>query len=166
MAYIGYFDEILLTAQPQVEAVVAASESLAASQPFRKVLEIILAFGNYMNSAKRGAAYVFNPFSTASLVVLVYGCVWEVASKEIRTLWSRMISDLYICSKRSASAHDVTNGQLVALTCSHMLLALTISSTSPPPPPLLPFLRACTGTGLSWRRLTGCWTRGPRKIGS
>jgi len=59
MAYIGYFDEILLTAQPQVDAVVAASSSLMASDQFKKILEIVLAFGNYMNSAKRGAAYGF-----------------------------------------------------------------------------------------------------------
>ena len=59
MAYIGYFDEILLTAQPQVDAVVTASKSLMASDQFKKILEIVLAFGNYMNSAKRGAAYGF-----------------------------------------------------------------------------------------------------------
>lgn len=59
MAYIGYFDEIVMAAQPQVDAVVECSVSLAQSDPFKKVLEIILAFGNYMNSAKRGAAYGF-----------------------------------------------------------------------------------------------------------
>jgi hypothetical protein len=57
--YIGYFDELVLTSAPQVEAVIAASEALLNSGSFRKLLEIVLAFGNYMNSAKRGTAYGF-----------------------------------------------------------------------------------------------------------
>jgi len=59
MAYIGYFDEILLAAQPQVNAVIQAADAITRSASFKKVLEIILAFGNYMNSAKRGVAYGF-----------------------------------------------------------------------------------------------------------
>ncbi|EGD81374.1 hypothetical protein PTSG_02093 [Salpingoeca rosetta] len=59
MAYIGYFDELVLTVVPQMEAVISASECLINSASFRKLLEIILAFGNYMNSAKRGSAYGF-----------------------------------------------------------------------------------------------------------
>ncbi|EDQ90265.1 uncharacterized protein MONBRDRAFT_31999 [Monosiga brevicollis MX1] len=59
MAYIGYFDEVVLQAMPQIEAVLAASQALQHSTAFKKLLEIILAFGNYMNSAKRGPAYGF-----------------------------------------------------------------------------------------------------------
>eukprot|EP00043_Microstomoeca_roanoka_P008796 m.84566 g.84566 ORF g.84566 m.84566 type:complete len:956 (+) comp14393_c0_seq1:225-3092(+) len=59
MAYVGYFDELVLTVVPQIEAVISASESLINSASFRKLLEIVLAFGNYMNSAKRGPAYGF-----------------------------------------------------------------------------------------------------------
>jgi len=59
MAYIGYFDEILLHSKPQVDALYRASNQLANSASFNKLLEIILAFGNYMNSAKRGSAYGF-----------------------------------------------------------------------------------------------------------
>ena len=51
------FDEILLHSKPQVDALYRASNQLANSAPFNKLLEIILAFGNYMNSAKRGSAY-------------------------------------------------------------------------------------------------------------
>lgn len=38
---------------------IAASNSLKTSVKFKAVLEIILAFGNYMNSSKRGHAYGF-----------------------------------------------------------------------------------------------------------
>eukprot|EP00052_Salpingoeca_macrocollata_P009845 m.77324 g.77324 ORF g.77324 m.77324 type:complete len:908 (+) comp17281_c0_seq1:168-2891(+) len=59
MAYIGYFDDLVLTAMPQINAVLSASETLITSVAFKKILEIILAFGNYMNSAKRGPAFGF-----------------------------------------------------------------------------------------------------------
>ena len=59
MAYIGYFDELVTTVMPQITAVLNASEALITSANFKKMLEIILAFGNYMNSAKRGPAYGF-----------------------------------------------------------------------------------------------------------
>eukprot|EP00730_Choanoeca_flexa_P009306 TRINITY_DN12625_c1_g4_i1.p1 TRINITY_DN12625_c1_g4~~TRINITY_DN12625_c1_g4_i1.p1 ORF type:complete len:948 (+),score=345.06 TRINITY_DN12625_c1_g4_i1:238-3081(+) len=59
MAYIGYFDEVVLSIAPQIESVLAAAEALTNSEPFKKLLEVILAFGNYMNSAKRGPAYGF-----------------------------------------------------------------------------------------------------------
>lgn len=35
MAYIGYFDEIVLTAEPQIETVILASENLLSSGPFK-----------------------------------------------------------------------------------------------------------------------------------
>ena len=59
MTYIGFFDEIISTVVPQIDAVLRASEALMASATFMKLLEIVLAFGNYMNSAKRGPAYGF-----------------------------------------------------------------------------------------------------------
>jgi len=68
MAYIGFFDEILYAAQPQVDCILRASRALKNSAPFKKVLEIILAFGNYMNSAKRGIAYGFKLESFARLL--------------------------------------------------------------------------------------------------
>lgn len=54
--YIGFFDELMLSSLPRIEAVISASKALLTSRSFKRVLEIILAFGNYMNSAKRGAA--------------------------------------------------------------------------------------------------------------
>ena len=43
----------------QLDAVIAASMSIRNSKKVKQMLEIILAFGNYMNSAKRGAVYGF-----------------------------------------------------------------------------------------------------------
>uniref|UniRef100_A0A8C2IYY6 Formin-like 2a n=1 Tax=Cyprinus carpio TaxID=7962 RepID=A0A8C2IYY6_CYPCA len=43
----------------QLHAVIAASVSIKSSQKLKKILEIILALGNYMNSGKRGAVYGF-----------------------------------------------------------------------------------------------------------
>ncbi|KAK3571156.1 hypothetical protein QTP86_003669 [Hemibagrus guttatus] len=43
----------------QLNAIIAASMSIKSSGKLKKILEIILAFGNYMNSGKRGAVYGF-----------------------------------------------------------------------------------------------------------
>jgi len=59
MAYIANFQESANTIQPQIHAVIMASRSVRSSEKFHQLLEIILAFGNYMNGAKRGPAYGF-----------------------------------------------------------------------------------------------------------
>ncbi|XP_061734959.1 formin-like protein 2 isoform X2 [Nerophis ophidion] len=59
MAFIGNFTESLQMLTPQLHAVIAASVSIKSSQKLKKILEIILALGNYMNSSKRGAVYGF-----------------------------------------------------------------------------------------------------------
>ncbi|XP_052246158.1 formin-like protein isoform X2 [Dreissena polymorpha] len=59
MSFISNFHDDVHHLQPQINACIAASMSLRNSQKVRKLLEIILAFGNYMNSAKRGAVYGF-----------------------------------------------------------------------------------------------------------
>uniref|UniRef100_K1PX39 Formin-like protein 2 n=1 Tax=Magallana gigas TaxID=29159 RepID=K1PX39_MAGGI len=59
MSFIGNFNENVHHLAPQVNAIIAASMSLRSSTKVRKILEIILAIGNYMNSAKRGAVYGF-----------------------------------------------------------------------------------------------------------
>lgn len=43
----------------QINAVISASLSIKQSKKLKKLLEIILAFGNYMNSSKRGPVYGF-----------------------------------------------------------------------------------------------------------
>ncbi|XP_023966185.1 formin-like protein 3 isoform X4 [Chrysemys picta bellii] len=59
MAFLGNFHENLQMLTPQLNAVIAASASVKASQKLKHVLEIILALGNYMNSSKRGCVYGF-----------------------------------------------------------------------------------------------------------
>ncbi|XP_021376267.1 formin-like protein CG32138 isoform X2 [Mizuhopecten yessoensis] len=59
MSFIGNFQDSIHHLTPQVHAVIAASMSLRNSQKVKKMLEVILAIGNYMNSSKRGAVYGF-----------------------------------------------------------------------------------------------------------
>lgn len=59
LTFMGNFPESIQLMQPQLNALIAASMSIKSSSKLKKILEIILAFGNYMNSSKRGAAYGF-----------------------------------------------------------------------------------------------------------
>ncbi|XP_007464224.1 PREDICTED: formin-like protein 2 isoform X1 [Lipotes vexillifer] len=59
MAFIGNFAESIQMLTPQLHSIIAASVSIKSSQKLKKILEIILALGNYMNSSKRGAVYGF-----------------------------------------------------------------------------------------------------------
>ena len=56
----------------QIDALVAASSSLLGCQGLKRVLEVILTFGNYMNSGKRVAAY---GFKIQSLDVVSYSAI-------------------------------------------------------------------------------------------
>ena len=68
MNYIGnFFDNVHLIA-PQIHAVISASSTVKCSKKLRAVLEIILAFGNYLNSSKRGPAYGFKLQSLDTLL--------------------------------------------------------------------------------------------------
>ncbi|KAF7272584.1 hypothetical protein GWI33_014642 [Rhynchophorus ferrugineus] len=68
MSYIGNFFDNLHLIQPQIHAIISGSNSVKNSRKLRSVLEIILAFGNYLNSAKRGPAYGFKLQSLDSLL--------------------------------------------------------------------------------------------------
>ncbi|CAH1237809.1 FMNL3 [Branchiostoma lanceolatum] len=68
MNFLGNFEDNIHMLTPQLNAVTAASMSIKASQKLKKMLEIILAFGNYMNSSKRGAAYGFKLQSLDTLL--------------------------------------------------------------------------------------------------
>uniref|UniRef100_A0A8D0HM13 Formin like 3 n=1 Tax=Sphenodon punctatus TaxID=8508 RepID=A0A8D0HM13_SPHPU len=59
MAFLGNFAENLQMLTPQLNAIIAASASVKSSQKLKRMLEIILALGNYMNSSRRGAVYGF-----------------------------------------------------------------------------------------------------------
>ncbi|KAI4807901.1 hypothetical protein KUCAC02_027676 [Chaenocephalus aceratus] len=59
LTFMGNFPESVQLIQPQLNAIIAASMSIKSSSKLKNILEIILAFGNYMNSSKREAAYGF-----------------------------------------------------------------------------------------------------------
>ncbi|KAM3597884.1 uncharacterized protein V6R79_010690 [Siganus canaliculatus] len=59
LTFMGNFPDTVKRLQPQLNSIIAASMSIKSSAKLRKILEIVLAFGNYMNSSKRGAAYGF-----------------------------------------------------------------------------------------------------------
>ncbi|XP_076360922.1 formin-like protein isoform X2 [Tachypleus tridentatus] len=67
MSYIASFDENIQLIMPQVHSIITASRSIKNSNKIRKLLEIILAFGNYMNGERRGPAYGFKLQSLDSL---------------------------------------------------------------------------------------------------
>ncbi|KAK4025860.1 formin-like protein [Daphnia magna] len=68
MCYMGNFFDNVYLITPQVQAILSASRSLMTSKKLRSFLEIVLAFGNYLNSGKRGPAYGFKLQSLDSLV--------------------------------------------------------------------------------------------------
>ncbi|KAG7209151.1 hypothetical protein KM043_015292 [Ampulex compressa] len=68
MNYIGNFFDNLHLITPQIHAVISAASSVKSSKKLRAVLEIILAFGNYLNSSKRGPAYGFKLQSLDTLL--------------------------------------------------------------------------------------------------
>ncbi|CAO1429181.1 unnamed protein product [Diamesa serratosioi] len=60
MSYIGNFEDRVNSLDLQLYAVISASHSLKSSKKFHRVLELVLTFGNYMNSSKgTGPAYGF-----------------------------------------------------------------------------------------------------------
>ncbi|KAM8988734.1 formin-like protein 1 isoform 2-T2 [Ara ararauna] len=68
MIFLGNFSDTAQLLMPQLNAIIAASMSLKSSSKLRNILEIVLAFGNYMNSSKRGAAYGFRLQSLDALL--------------------------------------------------------------------------------------------------
>ncbi|CAF0872036.1 unnamed protein product [Adineta steineri] len=59
ISFMANFNDINQNLIPQLKAVITASLSLKNNSKFKKLLEIVLAFGNYMNSSKRGPVYGF-----------------------------------------------------------------------------------------------------------
>ena len=59
MSFMSTFYELAHAIKPRAEAIYLAARSTRSSKKFQKILEIILAFGNYMNSSKKGSAYGF-----------------------------------------------------------------------------------------------------------
>uniref|UniRef100_A0A3Q3BFJ3 Formin-like 3 n=1 Tax=Kryptolebias marmoratus TaxID=37003 RepID=A0A3Q3BFJ3_KRYMA len=59
ITFVGNFADNVNMLTPQLNAVIAASGSVKSSPKLKRMLEIILALGNYMNSSKRGCVYGF-----------------------------------------------------------------------------------------------------------
>jgi len=66
--YKKKFHERIGELQPKVEALLKASKEIHGSKKLRKVLEIILALGNYMNKGTRGNAYGFKLQSLSKII--------------------------------------------------------------------------------------------------
>ena len=73
MAYMSSFDQNVSSLRPQIAIVTSASRNLKSNTKIKKILEIILAFGNYMNSAKKGPCYGFKLSSLDSLTITKSG---------------------------------------------------------------------------------------------
>lgn len=59
MNFINTFQGSIAMLTPQLQAIFTASRAVKKSDKFRKILELVLAFGNYLNSSRRGPAYGF-----------------------------------------------------------------------------------------------------------
>ncbi|KAK2160772.1 hypothetical protein LSH36_127g11043 [Paralvinella palmiformis] len=59
MAFMGKFDDVVKNINPEMELIHKSSELLLNSVKLKKVFELVLAFGNYMNSMKKGYAVGF-----------------------------------------------------------------------------------------------------------
>ncbi|CAI4230509.1 unnamed protein product [Auanema sp. JU1783] len=70
MKIMAEFDECSALLEPQFTHITAASKCAKEATQFHRVLEIILAYGNYMNSGKRGGVYGFKISSLDSLAIL------------------------------------------------------------------------------------------------
>ncbi|XP_051578370.1 disheveled-associated activator of morphogenesis 2-like isoform X2 [Myxocyprinus asiaticus] len=62
------FAERLAETKPKVEAILCASREVVRSKRLTQVLEVILAFGNFMNKGQRGNAYGFRVSSLNKIV--------------------------------------------------------------------------------------------------
>ncbi|EYC32418.1 hypothetical protein Y032_0003g1559 [Ancylostoma ceylanicum] len=74
MRVMADFDESAALLEPQFTHVTAASKCAREATMFHRVLEVILAFGNYMNSGRKGSVYGFRLASLDSLAILKAPC--------------------------------------------------------------------------------------------
>uniref|UniRef100_A0A8C9R7K3 Dishevelled associated activator of morphosis 2 n=1 Tax=Scleropages formosus TaxID=113540 RepID=A0A8C9R7K3_SCLFO len=62
------FAERVMEAKPKVEAILSASREVTRSKRLTQTLEVVLAFGNFMNKGQRGNAYGFKVSSLNKIV--------------------------------------------------------------------------------------------------
>ncbi|XP_063855230.1 disheveled-associated activator of morphogenesis 1-like [Scylla paramamosain] len=65
--YQKKFRERLAECEPKMQAVVSTTKELKGSKRLKKFIEVVLAFGNYMNKGARGGAYGFRMSSLNKL---------------------------------------------------------------------------------------------------
>ncbi|XP_076030296.1 disheveled-associated activator of morphogenesis-like protein [Oratosquilla oratoria] len=66
--YQKKFKERIAECDPKIQSVIKAAKEISSSKRLRKLLEVILAIGNYMNKGPRGSAYGFRVSSLNKLV--------------------------------------------------------------------------------------------------
>ncbi|XP_071478345.1 formin-like protein 3 isoform X2 [Diadema antillarum] len=59
MTFMGLYGDLVATLKPEIQTIVTTCDSISTSGKLKKLLEIILAFGNFMNSSKRTPAIGF-----------------------------------------------------------------------------------------------------------
>uniref|UniRef100_A0A1I8GQ57 FH2 domain-containing protein n=1 Tax=Macrostomum lignano TaxID=282301 RepID=A0A1I8GQ57_9PLAT len=67
LRYMGQFEEVLHGVESPLRYVITASMNLEKSAKFKRLLELLLTLGNYLNSHKRGVAYGFRLSSLSML---------------------------------------------------------------------------------------------------
>ncbi|XP_040845250.1 formin-like protein 1 isoform X1 [Ochotona curzoniae] len=122
LTFLGNFPETAQLLMPQLNAIIAASMSIKSSDKLRQILEIVLAFGNYMNSSKRGAAYGFRLQSLDALLemkstdrkqTLLHYLVKVIAEKYPQL--TGFHSDLHFLDKAGSVSLDSVLGDVRAL---------------------------------------------------
>ncbi|XP_012887479.1 PREDICTED: formin-like protein 1 isoform X1 [Dipodomys ordii] len=129
LTFLGNFPDTAQLLMPQLNAIIAASMSIKSSDKLRQILEIVLAFGNYMNSSKRGAAYGFRLQSLDALLemkstdrkqTLLHYLVKVIAEKYPQL--TGFHSELYFLDKAGSVSLDSVLGDVRSL---HRGLELT-----------------------------------------
>ncbi|XP_016049193.1 formin-like protein 1 isoform X2 [Erinaceus europaeus] len=122
LTFLGNFPDSVQLLMPQLNAIIAASMSIKSSDKLRQILEIVLAFGNYMNSSKRGAAYGFRLQSLDALLemkstdrkqTLLHYLVKVIAEKYPQLMGFH--SDLHFLDKAGSVSLDSVLGDVRSL---------------------------------------------------
>jgi formic-like protein len=59
MSYMSSFESEFQHVMPQIDAIIVAANAMRSSEKLVRLFEVVLAFGNYLNSSKRGGVYGF-----------------------------------------------------------------------------------------------------------
>uniref|UniRef100_A0A1I7XS30 FH2 domain-containing protein n=1 Tax=Heterorhabditis bacteriophora TaxID=37862 RepID=A0A1I7XS30_HETBA len=96
MKVMSDFDESAALLEPQFTHVTAASKCAREASHFHRVLEVILAFGNYMNSGRKGSVYGFKLSSLDSVrLPLIINILHSAYYHGICSVqWDSVLSDM------------------------------------------------------------------------